>query len=98
MANGWSLMWNGTMDPYKPEPPKKPEPKPILHPEVAEIKDGEELLVVNFKPIEPPIDKERFKLDSPALHPDPLHKALQDRIKALEDDDDGDGDVPAIAR
>ena len=90
MSNGWSLMWSKPK-PYDPEEgPKK------IHPELEGVEDGEELLVVDFGEPEP-IDKDRFKLDSPALHgEDPLHKSLQDRINELnedEDDDDDDGDI-----
>jgi len=67
------------------------------HPEMEDVQNGDELLVVKFD--EPDqIDRSRFKLDSPELHNlgDPLHKSLQDRIEELnedEDDDDDDGDV-----
>ena len=67
------------------------------HPEMEDVQNGDELLVVKFD--EPnQIDRSKFKLDSPELHNlgDPLHKSLQDRIEELnedEDDDDDDGDV-----
>ena len=49
-----------------------------IHPEMAEVKTGEELLVVNFKK-EPE---------------DPLYKSMQDRIEELKNEDDDDaGDV-----
>ncbi len=71
-----------------------------VHPEMADVKQGDELLVVNFgdepkKEIDP-----RFKLDSPELHNlDPLQKSLRDRINELnEEDDDEDGDVPSVVR
>ncbi len=66
------------------------------HPEMADVKNGDELLVVNFTEPEKEMDP-RFKLDSPELHNlgDPLHKSLQDRIEELNEDeeDDDDGDV-----
>ncbi len=66
----------------------------VQHPEMADVKQGDELLVVNFKK-EKNTDP-RFKLDSPELHNlgDPLYKSLQDRIDELdEDDDDDDGGI-----
>ena len=53
------------------------------------------------------IEDPRFKLDSPALHGDPLHQSLRDRIENGqvddpwdddEDDDDDGGDVVALSR
>ena len=71
-----------------------------VHPEMRDLKEGDELLVVNFN--EPEEEKDpRFKLDSPELHNlDPLQKSLRDRIKELneDDDEDDDGNVPSIAR
>ena len=66
----------------------------VQHPEMAEVKQGDELLVVNFKR-EKNADP-RFKLDSPELHNlgDPLHRSLQDRIEELqEEDEDDDGGI-----
>ena len=71
-----------------------------IHPEMRDIKEGDELLVVNFKNEPKEIDP-RFKLDSPELHNlDPLQKSLRDRINELndKDDEDDDGDVPSIVR
>ena len=105
MANGWSLMsdksnkreWKESHENL----PKKmsQEIEGSTHPEMQEVKPGDELIVVRFQKDNP--DKDRFKLDSPALHgEDPLHKSLQDRIKKLkdeskndEDDDDGGAGV-----
>tara|TARA_R100000008_G_scaffold974_1_gene799 strand:- start:1176 stop:1523 length:348 start_codon:yes stop_codon:yes gene_type:complete len=95
MSNGWGLM---TEPIERPEPPKKP-----THPEMEEVKDGEELMVVNFEEKQPT---------------DPLYKSLQQRIDTLnderidtmpseyqppgvddeEDDDDDGGDVVALSR
>ena len=83
MSNGWSLMWSKP----KPYDPDSGGPKKI-HPELEGVEDGEELLVVYFgEQSSEPIDKERFKLDSPALHEyrDPLNKSLQERIDALNE-------------
>ena len=80
MSQGWKAM-----DEYN-----KPKRR---HPEMEEVKEGDELLVVNFKKLQDP----RFKLDSPELHNlgDPLNKSLRDRIEELdqEEEDDGEGDV-----
>ena len=66
----------------------------VQHPEMADVKQGDELLVVNFRKERE--EDPRFKLDSPELHNlgDPLYKSLQDRIDELdEDDDDDDGGI-----
>ena len=54
----------------------------LLNEELAELARQEEIA-------------DRFKLDSPELHNlgDPLNKDLKDRIKELEEEDDGEGDV-----
>ena len=69
---------------------EKKELTPV-HPELKDVKNGDELMVVNFTK-------------------DPLHASLQNRInngmeisdpwynEDDEDDDEGDGDVPAIVR
>ena len=79
MSQGWKAM-----DEYQ---------KPKRHPEMEEVKEGDELLVVNFRELKDP----RFKLDSHELHNlgDPLNKSLRNRIEELdqEEEDDGDGDV-----
>lgn len=70
-----------------------------IHPEMRDLKEGDELLIVNFNEPEKETDP-RFKLDSPELHNlDPLQKSLRDRINELNnDDEDDDGDVPSIVR
>ena len=72
-----------------------------IHPEMRDLKEGDELLIVNFNEPEKGTDP-RFKLDSPELHNlgDPLQKSLRDRINELNnnDDEDDDGDVPAVVR
>ncbi len=86
MARGWNLM---TMDPkeIKYTESTKQVTKP-MHPELADVKPGDELLVVNFG------EEEKQ---------DPLHTALQNRIEELNDeidtdndDDDGGAPVPAL--
>ena len=72
-----------------------------VHPEMRDLKEGDELLIVNFNEPEKETDP-RFKLDSPELHNlDPLQKSLRDRINELnndEDEDDDDGNVPTVVR
>ena len=86
LYNAFKLMWQGwkafdqsygkVMETYKP---KK------VHPEMKEVKNGDELMIANFSQI-PPVQ-------------DPLHESLQSRIEELieeeddEDDDEGDGDI-----
>ena len=79
MSQGWTAM---------DQPPEKPK----LHPEMQDVKNGEELLVVNFAKINPR---------------DPLHQALEDRLDQgqiddpwddEDDDDDGGALVPAIRK
>ena len=53
------------------------------HPEMMEVKPGDELMVVKFGEEEPI---------------DPLHESLKNRIEELKDDDDDEGGalVPAV--
>ena len=63
------------------------------HPELAEVKPGDELLVVNFTPDEEFNNKVKESDNF-------LQQSLQDRIEELVEDDDSDDDggapVPAI--
>ena len=71
-----------------------------IHPEMRDLKEGDELLIVNFNEPKKETDP-RFKLDSPELQNlDPLQKSLRDRINELNnnDDEDDDGNVPAVVR
>ena len=111
MANGWGLMsqreWQEEHE-HHSDPELKKAVQESTHPEMQDIKEGEELMSVNFVEEDPPpIDKERFKLDSPALHGegDPLYKSLQSRIDILreenkkdDDDDQDDGGSAVVAR
>ena len=77
IIRGWSISKNIPMQGYSIE--KKTVTK-IPHPEMAEVQNGDELLVVKF-------GKEEKK--------DPLLQSLENRITELndpweEDDDDGD--------
>jgi len=93
MLRGWNINKESIEKGYSVE--KRTVTK-MPHPEMADVKNGDELLVVNFTEPEKEMDP-RFKLDSPELHNlgDPLHKSLQDRIEELNEDeeDDDDGDV-----
>ena len=86
MARGWSLM----TQPIKRDQPNgvwTTQVKKPVHPEMAEVKPGEQLMGVTFK-------------QDPQ---DPLYKSMQDRIETLreeegtndveDDDEDDDGDV-----
>ena len=107
MSNGWSLMtkreWKESHEKLPDDMSKEIEGS--THPEMQDIKPGEELIVVRFN--KPEVDKDKFKLDSPALHgEDPLYKSLQERIDALreennkdeEDDEDDGGDLVSAGR
>ncbi len=100
MSNGWNLMTIKKED-DRPDDDLNKMAEQSSHPELSDLKDGDEFLVVNFEQFKAPdlpIDKSRFKLDSPMLH-DELNQSLKDRIKELEDnddDDDGGAPVPAI--
>ena len=118
MSNGWSLMTNqdGINPNRKWKESKRDGGDPRVdkmvgdstHPEMKDIEEGEELMVVRFsEPNEPNPDPNRFKLDSPVLHEnesDPLYKSLQKRIDVLrdelkeekDDEDDDDGGAPVV--
>jgi hypothetical protein len=84
MARGWNLM----STPLKPENDdefsykvQKKTVTKIPHPEMADVKNGDELLVVKF-------GEEEIK--------DPLLQSLENRITELndfDDEEDDDGDV-----
>ena len=94
IIKGWSIGNDISTHGYSVE--KRTVTK-MPHPEMVEVKNGDELLVVRFNEPEKEQDP-RFKLDSPELHNlgDSLHKSLQDRIEELQEDDldeDDDGDI-----
>ncbi len=96
MFRGWNAVKESSTQGYSVE--KRTVTK-MPHPEMADVKNGDELLVVNFN--EPPKEVDpRFKLDSPELHNlgDPLHQSLRDRIDELNEDDDEDDDGDIIVR
>ena len=79
IIKGWSMMRNAPSQGYIVE--KKTVTK-IPHPEMVDVRKGDELLVVKFG------DKEKK---------DPLLQSLENRITELEDpwedDEDDDGDI-----
>ena len=89
MSMGWKTA-SEVAGPVRVEEKSKQITRPP-HPEMADVKHGEELLVVNFKREVPK---------------DPLLKALDERIYNGQeiddpwddDEDDGDGDVPALLK
>ena len=113
MSNGWSLMSTNKRewkDHYEDVPQDMGEEiKKSTHPEMQDLQPGDELIVVKFTKDQQPIDRDKFKLDSPVLHEtegDPLYKSLQSRIDTLreennkedDEDEDDDGGAPVIAR
>ena len=80
----FALMWKNISDISKSSNNYVESKKTITkipHPELLEVKPGDELMVVNFK--------EQGQSD-------PIYKSLQERIDELteeEDEDDDDGDV-----
>ena len=80
----FALMWKNISDISKSSNNYVESSKRITkihHPELLEVKPGDELMVVNFK--------EQGQSD-------PIYKSLQERIDELteeEDEDDDDGDV-----
>ena len=114
MSNGWFLMSNNKREwkDYHEDLPEEmgEEIKKSTHPEMQDLQPGDELIVVKFTKDQQPIDRDKFKLDSPVLHEtegDPLYKSLQSRIDTLreeikrdekEDKDDDDGGAPVVSR
>jgi len=92
---GWSMMSSSTTKDFNYEVQQRMVTKSI-HPEMSEVKQGDELMVVNFTPDEE-FSKRVKESDSF------LQKSLQDRIDEIEDpwdndDDDDDGSVPAVLK
>jgi len=78
IIKGWGIMRNAPSQGYVVE--KKTVTK-VPHPEMADVQNGDELLVVKFGEEEPK---------------DPLLQSLENRITELNDpweDDDDDGDL-----
>lgn len=59
-----------------------------IHPEMADVKNGDELMVVNFTqaPTDPMLQSLKDRLDNGPQFDDPW------------DDDEGDGDIPAVIK
>ena len=77
MSVGWGAM---------NEPIRKPTP---IHPELSEVKEGDELLVVDFT---------RDPLHASLQNRIHNGMEIEDPWDEDDDDDDRDGDVPAIVR
>ena len=80
----FALMWKNISDISKISNKIEVESRTVkrtVHPELLDVKPGDELMVVNFKEQD---------------QSDPIYKSLQERIDELteeEDEDDDDGDV-----
>ena len=107
MARGYTSNYIDPGEVDRPSGTWTTQVKRPVHPEMVDVKPGEELMGVTFmkEVSNQKIEDPRFKLDSPELHnlEDSLHKSLQERINELrdeEDDDDDDGGalVPAVKR
>ena len=61
-----------------------------IHPEMADVKNGDELMVVNFQqvPQDPMLQSLKNRLNNGPMIDDPWD----------DDEDDGDGDVPALVK
>ena len=59
-----------------------------IHPEMADVKNGDELMVVNFQRSDPMLQALKDRIDSGPQIDDPWD----------DDEDDGDGDVPALLK
>ena len=89
IVKGWSIAREDTARPSGIWTTKVTK---VQHPEMVDVKPGEELMGVTFEERPTSCDLEEYR-------------ALQDRIEELrleledeEEDDDDDGDVPAIIR
>ena len=80
MSKGWALQGDINSGKFIETSTKVTRPP---HPEMMEVKPGDELMVVKFGEEEPI---------------DPLHESLKNRIEELKDDDDDEGGalVPAV--
>ena len=106
MARGYTSNYIDPGEVDRPSGTWTTQVKRPVHPEMVDVKPGEELMGVTFmkEVSNQKIEDPRFKLDSPELHnlEDSLHKSLQERIDELrdeeDDDDDGGALVPAVKR
>ena len=69
---------------------EKRQVTPAIHPEMVDVKNGDELMVVNFQqvPQDPMLQSLKKRLDSGPQIDDPWD----------DGEDDGDGDVPALLK
>ena len=82
----FALMWKNISDISKISNKIEVESRPVkrtVHPELLDVKPGDELMVVNFKETD-----ER----------DPIYKSLQERIDELTEEDDDDDDGGLVVR
>ena len=82
----FALMWKNISDISKISNKIEVESRTVkrtVHPELLDVKPGDELMVVNFKETD-----ER----------DPIYKSLQDRIDELDEDEDDDDDGGLVVR
>ena len=82
----FALMWKNISDISKISNKIEVESRTVkrtVHPELLDVKPGDELMVVNFKETD-----ER----------DPIYKSLQERIDELNEDEDDDDDGGLVVR
>ena len=82
----FALMWKNISDISKISNKIEVESRTVkrtVHPELLDVKPGDELMVVNFK--------ERDEID-------PIYQSLQERIDELTEDDDDDDDGGLVVR
>ena len=82
----FALMWKNISDISKISNKIQVESRTVkrtVHPELLDVKPGDELMVVNFKETD-----ER----------DPIYQSLQERIDELTEDDDDDDDGGLVVR
>ena len=92
MARGWNMILQPRSNDVRMDVKTRQVTK-VPHPEMVDVEQGDELLVVNFTP-DAEFNKRVKESDSF------LSQSLKDRIDELDDpwDDDDDGDVPAVVR
>ena len=88
----FALMWKNISDISKIRSKIEVESRTVkrtVHPELLDVKPGDELMVVKFTPDDEFTDKVVDGM---------LQKSLKDRIEELDDDDDDEGGalVPAV--
>ena len=82
----FALMWKNISDISKISNKIQVESRTVkrtVHPELLDVKPGDELMVVNFKE-----EDDR----------DPIYQSLQERIDELTEDDDDDDDGGLVVR